>query len=90
MRYYYGGPDGWSWYPFFGLLMMVVFIGLVLLLAFLFFRRPIREYGLRGRQTPEAAATNASVILDERLARGEISVEQYNELKDAMKKRQNE
>ena len=89
MRYYYGGPDGWSWYPVFGLIMMLLFIGLVLLLFFLFFRRPIRQIGVHDHEPP-AGATNALTILDERLARGEIGIDEYNERKEALKKRQEE
>ena len=89
MRYYYGGP-GMSWYPMFGFLMMLVFIGLVILLVSFFLRRPIRHMGMHDHELPGRATSNASKILDERLARGEISVEEYNQLKDVINKRREE
>lgn len=88
MRYYYGGPDGWSWYPAFGLIMMLVFIALVLLLVYLFFRGPLRRAGLHDQALWRGG--NALKILDERLARGEIDIDEYNQRRDALKQHQQE
>lgn len=89
MRYYYGGPEGWSWYPVFWLIMLLVFVGLVFLLISLFLRRPIRHLVAPDREPP-MKATDAFAILDERLARGEIDVQEYNERKEALKKHKEE
>ena len=88
MRYYYGGPGGWSWYPAFGLIMMLVFIALVLLLVYLFFRGPLRRAGLHDQAL--SGGGNALKILDERLARGEIDIEEYNQRREAIKQHQQE
>ena len=89
MRYYYGGPEGWNWYPVFGMIMMFLFIALVFLLVALIFRRPIRNLGSRDHESP-LWGTNAFKILDERLARGEIDIEEYNQRKEAIKRHQQE
>ncbi len=88
MRYYYGGPDAWSWHPVFGLIMMLVFIALVLLLVYLFFRGPLRRLGWHDQDL--SGGGNALKILDERLARGEIDIEEYNQRREAIKQHQKE
>ncbi len=90
MRYYYGGgPEGWTWYPVFGLIMMLLFIALVVLLISFIFRRSGHRIGMRDQETPWWG-TNAFKILDERLARGEIDIEEYNQRKEALKRHQQE
>jgi len=90
MRYYNGGgPGGWGMGPIFGLLMMLLFIALVVLLVSFFFRRPFRRFGLHDHEPP-LRGTNALTILDERLARGEIDIEEYTKRREVLKRHQEE
>jgi len=76
----WGAPDGYGWgYPtgmrwgfmFIGMLIPLAFIGLLIVGAYLL---------LKPRVEP-TKSENASRILDERYAKGEITSEQYSEMK---------
>ena len=82
MGYYYGGPG--SWFPIMGFIMMLVFIGAAVLLVGFFFRRPTHHTGMHDHDGSWRAG-NALSILNERLARGEIDIEEYNQRKEALK-----
>jgi putative membrane protein len=76
----WGAPDGYGWrYPtgmrwgfmFIGMLIPLAFIGLLIVGTYLL---------LKPRVEP-TISENASRILDERYAKGEITSEQYSEMK---------
>ena len=70
---YYGHPMMWGGgYGFFGVGMMVIFWGIIILLAVLA-GRWLMERG------PGQGRTSAHDILKERLARGEIDAEEYRD-----------
>lgn len=76
MMWGYGWDMGWSW--LFGLLMLV---GIVLLvaLAVRVFGGSSRWGGGPGPTGPTGGPSRARQILDERYAKGELTVEQYRE-----------
>lgn len=70
---WYGGP--WSWWHWIGgLIMMLAFWGGLATLIVL----AVRSFA--GFRQTQAEAGSARAILDARLARGEISVEEYRRL----------
>ncbi len=76
------GGNGWLWGLGMGLggLMMLAFWGALIALAVLFFRRaggPREDPPSTGRETPED-------ILKRRFAAGEITREQYDEMRHAL------
>ena len=85
MGYYYGGPG--SWFPIFGFIMMLVFMGAAVLLISFLFKRPSRPNGFHQHEAPWHTG-NAISILNERFARGEIDLEEYNSRKEALKKQE--
>ena len=92
MRYYGGGGGGGGGgpsllYPIFGLIMMFVCIAVVVLLVLYFFKRPIRPNGFHHHEGSWHAGNGIS-ILNERFARGEIDLEEYNSRKAALKQQE--
>jgi putative membrane protein len=85
---YYGYGPGMMWggwfHMFFGFLMMIVFLAIIVGLVVL----GIRWLGASGhspfRQPPTAGQHTALDILKERLARGEIDVAEYEERRRAL------
>jgi putative membrane protein len=82
----WGAPDGYGWgYPtgmrwgfmFVGMLIPLAFIGLLIVGAYLL---------LKPRVEP-AGSENALRILDERYAKGEITSQQYSEMKQNLSKK---
>jgi len=84
MNGYYDGSVGWGgWLAM--ALVMVLFWGLVVLAVVALFRGGAKNSGSRG--TEPADPTDPRRILDERLARGDIEVEEYQARKDALARR---
>ena len=79
MWYWGGGVHWWEW--------LLGFIGMVLFWGLIIWAVWSLVSGLSGRspQPPPPAASDARRILDERLARGEIDVEEYRRLLDVMR-----
>ncbi len=69
--------DGWGWWMVFGWIWMVVFWGLIIWAVVTLFR----YLGIRGSgQRPSTATT----ILEERFARGEITRDQFEEMRKTL------
>jgi len=76
MMWGYGGNMGWSW--LFGLLLLVGVV-LLVVLAVRVFGGGSNQGGGPGASGPAAGPSRARQILDERYAKGELTVEQYRE-----------
>ncbi len=82
MWYWGSGPHWWGWLlGFFG---MVVFWGLLIWAIFAI------AHALLGRSTSERREEDPKRILDQRLARGEITPEEYQRTRDAIDGRPSE
>jgi putative membrane protein len=72
---------GWEWFGWWGVLMMILFWGLLILLA-----AGLIKYLFQGSRSasdpPRGQALKAREILDQRYARGEIDREQYELMKN--------
>ncbi len=80
---YWGPGFGWAG-MIFGGLMMLLFWGAIIVLAFLVIRAITRSGGYQSRDTNRAGyrpEDNALSILKERYARGEIDKEQYERMR---------
>jgi uncharacterized membrane protein len=86
MGYYYAGGPG-SWFPILGFIMMLAFLAVVVFLVAFFFRRPIRHIGMHDHDGMWRVG-NALSILNERFARGEIDIDEYNQKKEALKQQE--
>ena len=83
---YYGHMDGWNggWAWFGGVFMMLAFVALIGVVVWAIVRSQPRDGS--DRRPPEGDATaSARAILAERLARGEISGEEYREKLDHLR-----
>jgi len=81
---YYGHMDrgGWAWFG--GTFMMLAFVALIGLVVWAIVRSERRATSDRGTANGDATAA-ARAILAERLARGEISGEEYREKLDHLR-----
>jgi putative membrane protein len=79
MWYWSGQVHWWGW--FLGFLGMVVFWGLIVWAIWYVVAGATR----RGEHAPARGELDAKRILDERLARGEISPQEYEHLRDLMR-----
>ena len=79
---WHGGGGPWWW--LFMLLMMVIFWGAVAWVIVTL----IRHASIGARAPHDTARTTAEDILHERLARGEIDVEEYHQRLDALRIKQ--
>ena len=66
--------DGWGWWVFGSLMMVVFWRGLVVLVMF-----AIRGWGGRQDGSGDGHGQDPRRILEERFARGEISAEEFEE-----------
>lgn len=80
MYYGYGFGPG---YGMFGLFMMLLFFAVIIAAVAILVRRPMFY---RRMHDHEGHRSNALEILEERLARGEIDIEDYNTRKQALKR----
>jgi putative membrane protein len=71
--------DGWGWWVFGTVMMLVFWGGLVALIVFV-----LRGWGDRGGDAGRPVGTDARAILEERFARGEISKEEFEERKGVL------
>ncbi len=71
----WGYADGWGWNMLFGMMWMVVFWGALIGLV---------VWGVNRLSTRGPAGETPLDIVQKRLARGEITREQYEELKRAL------
>lgn len=68
--------DGWGWWMLFGWVWMILFWGLIVWAVIAVTSR------LTGDRRPERGArSDALVILEERYARGEITAQQFDEMR---------
>ncbi len=70
--------DGWGWWMVFGWIWMVVFWGLIIWAV----ATLLRYLGTRDSTQP---SSNAGTILEERFARGEITSDQFEEMRKALR-----
>ncbi len=76
------GGYGWDWMMFFGIFMMVLFWGAIIALVVWGIRALSRGgTGPIGPTGPTPPRSRALDILQERFARGEITAEQYEEMR---------
>ena len=78
----HGWNDGWSWGAWLamGFLMVVVWGGIVALVVV-----AVRSFGHRAESADNSTqGDRAQQILDERLAQGEIDVEEYRHRRDVL------
>ncbi len=71
--------NGWGWWVFGPLMMLVFWGGLAALIVFL-----VRGWGGSGGNAGRSAPRDAQAILEERFARGEISKEEFEERKSVL------
>lgn len=83
MYYGHGGPG--MWYGIIGFIVMLIFFALIIGLGIYIYRRPFGHVHGNGHESARHSS-NARAILDERFARGEIDVEEYNLRRDALKR----
>jgi putative membrane protein len=69
--------DGWGWWMVFGWIWMVVFWGLIIWAV----ATLLRYFGTRDSSLP---SSNAAIILEERFARGEITRDQFEEMRKTL------
>lgn len=84
MYYGYGGPG--AWYGIVGMLMMLLFFAIIIGVGIFLFRRTSSHFQGNGPHEVGKRISNAQAILDERFARGEIEIEEYNLRKEALKR----
>ena len=79
MPYY----DMMGWYPFMGFWMSLFWLVVLILIAYLIYRLVKSEKGIVPQETMRKSKTD---ILDERYAKGELTREQYLQMKEDLKK----
>jgi putative membrane protein len=79
MPYY----DMMNWYPFTGFLMSLFWLVVLIVIAYLIYRLIKSEKGVVPQ---EAIGKSKADILDERYAKGELTREQYMQMKKDLKK----
>jgi putative membrane protein len=78
-----GWDGGWMW--LWGTLMMLAWVAIIAVAVWLFMRAgPARRNG-NGMDGRDGGSDRARQILDERLASGELTPEEYQERRDAMR-----
>lgn len=79
MMYGHGFGLGWMWFG--GVLLLLILAALIVLI--------VRASGTGGtpRQTPPTAAGSARQIAEERLARGEITPDEFRQIVRALEER---
>ncbi len=70
--------DGWGWWMIFGWIWMVVFWGLIIWAVVTLLR-------YMGTRDSSRGSSNASTILEERFARGEINRDQFEEMRKTLR-----
>jgi putative membrane protein len=71
--------DGWGWWMVFGWLWMVVFWGLIVWAIYAVVTRLDRKPDRRQPDEPDALT-----ILEQRFARGELTAEQFEEMRSRL------
>lgn len=85
MGYYNPGAPG-LWFGLIMFFIMLVFFAFVVAGVILLLRRGFRHNGHHHMGYPgNVGSSNAQAILDERFARGEIDIDDYNARKEALK-----
>ena len=76
-----GMMDGWFWLVIFWIVIIAVVIGIIVFLIVMVTRNS------HGRnQTGQVSQDRSLQLLNERLAKGEITLEEYNSIKEALTK----
>jgi putative membrane protein len=70
--------DGWGWWMVIGWIWMIVFWGLIIWAVYAIVSR------LGGSGDHKAGGSKAIAILEERFARGEITREEFDEMRGAL------
>jgi putative membrane protein len=78
----YGNGFGWGWMWFGGVMLLLILAALIILIV----RAGTAVSSARGGQTPSAANT-ARQIAEERLARGEITPDEFRQVARALEER---
>lgn len=78
----YGNGFGWGWMWFGGVMLLIILAALVILIV----RAETAGSSARGRQMPSAPNT-ARQIAEERLARGEITPDEFRQVVRALEER---
>lgn len=77
----YGNGFGWGWMWFGGVMLLLILAALVILIV-----RATTGSSMRGGQVPSATNT-ARQIAEERLARGEITPDEFRQVTRALEER---
>jgi putative membrane protein len=77
--------EGWGWWTVFGWIWMVVFWGLIIWAVFAIISRLTGGGG-----APERPGPSARDILEQRYARGEITADQFEEMRARLERTTND
>ena len=79
----YGHGFGWGWMWFGGILLLLILAALIVLIV----RASTGGSAGRTGQLPTAASSSARQIAEERLARGEITPDEFRQIARALEER---